>query len=84
MLKDKLLQLKDSSPESACMIGDFMKKMDKETKEAFIGIMQSKIAAVKISQILSSEGMVVSDNTVRRVRNKCFQTETPCRCVTGE
>jgi hypothetical protein len=85
MLKEELLKLKElPTRNSECKIGDFIKEMDEETKSIFVDIMYSNTTHVKIAQILTSEGMFVSDNTVRRVRNRCFSSETACSCISGE
>ena len=83
MLKDQLLKLKEESDKQSCMVCTVMSKMDDDTKPIFIDIMRSKITNLKISQILATEGISISDNTIRRARNQCFRSDTPCEAIVG-
>jgi hypothetical protein len=84
MLKDKLIGLNDQPQvKKGCVVGNMMKTLDEETKQAFIQVMRSDIQATQIVRVLKSEGHPVSDTTLRRVRQNCFNSENGCECING-
>ena len=78
MLKDKLLSLKETK---FCAVGLVMAKMDDETKEAFVEVMQSSVGDKTIADALTTEGLKISRESIR-LRRVCFTDsgKESCQC----
>lgn len=78
MLKDKLKNL-NKKPE--CIYGSFYATLDKDTRTVLDEAMMSDAQTAEIFRALKSEGCEASETTLRRIRNLCYKSNVPCKCI---
>lgn len=82
MLKDILKQIGQQAGDSngICKVGRIYRNMDKETSEAFVGVMQGAASTMDITRALNAEGIKVRRELVGEKR-ACFRGDNQNCCL---
>ena len=70
--------LKKENGNGGCSVCRAAKKMDAETKEAFIDVMKSTVTIKAIVDALAGEGINISRYQLGEVRRECIGGPKPC------
>lgn len=72
-----------SEAENKCSVCKAAHNMDKETKEAFIEVMNSSVTIKSIMDAVSTEGVQVSRFTLGEARRECIHGNRECPTFKG-
>lgn len=73
---------KDGSA-NRCAVCNVTKKMDEETKAAFLDVMHSTVTVKAIVDALTSEGIQLSRFQLGEARRECIKGTKPCETFKG-